>query len=395
MIVVEPLRSFTLQPTTSRSWTCSIMVLSGNKVIEFVHSTLHLSAYERGKQFSVTESIRRLTNEIVLESVLPPKIQAGFLMKKSDSNLINRWQKRWFVLYKNRLFYFKDREEHLNLQHLFTDKVAKSNASDEKRDPQIVDSDNNLSLQPQPQPTTTTIPMSSTSDNPSRRCSTDNNTMVIKLIQPDDEDEERLQTLSKHKFFNVSKLSMIRSTRTPYTTLLKFRSGYKTYTIRCCSQDAEKSTIDDQNPKTTDDEIQNHGEIVASDIQQWSNALLKASQYWRMYYTVNPIPKKNSRPPQKKKVHKSPLSNLLPTIDVASNHFICFVPIKNSQTGTVSIWELDGCQPAPIYHGDSLDSDSFLEDCLRIIKKEFIDVVDHLGFNIVALAPTPQNGQKS
>jgi len=63
-------------------------------------------------------------------------------------------------------------------------------------------------------------------------------------------------------------------------------------------------------------------------------------------------------------------------------HFICFSNVDNT------IYELDGIKEGPLNHGPTT-SDSFLEDAIKVIKKNYVEKFPGtIQFNVMALAPS-------
>jgi len=60
-------------------------------------------------------------------------------------------------------------------------------------------------------------------------------------------------------------------------------------------------------------------------------------------------------------------------------HYVCFVSVDNS------VWELDGLKQSPLFHTRTTP-DTFLQDCVGIIKREYIEKLsDSIQFNIMVL----------
>jgi len=63
---------------------------------------------------------------------------------------------------------------------------------------------------------------------------------------------------------------------------------------------------------------------------------------------------------------------------VSNHHFVCFIPVNNH------VYELDGCKPNPIDHGEI--HESFLKSAAVIIQTVYMSNPDVVDFSIISLS---------
>jgi hypothetical protein len=154
---------------------------------------------------------------------------------------------------------------------------------------------------------------------------------------------------------------------------VQFRSGVANYFLR------------PYHSKDVDD-------FLFDDFKGWSETLMLSQQYWTLYYTVNPLPPGEPSILHRRKTQKTKKKSKLPQFGFSGrnpscNHFICFVPIQNSDN-SITIVELDGISQAPLFHGVTTRA-NFLNDCARVIQDQFLDNCrnDTMNFNLIGLVP--------